>query len=97
MNHFIPAMTDPLGRHWQQPRSEDILIDGSHAVMDRQTFCSLADYSRSMPSGVYAGKMWKAITQDGRPFLCWYGLVDGRQDICSCNSREILIAEESHE
>lgn len=89
----IPPMTDPLGRHWQQPAAEGILIDDTFAVMDSQTYRALAEYSGSVPSGVYPGKMWKAVTQDGRKFLRWYGTVEDRNDICSCNAREILIAE----
>lgn len=92
MSNNIPAMTDPLGRHWQQPGADSILIDDTHAIMDRQTFDSLADYSRSVPSGVYPGKMWKAIMEDGQKFLRWYGIADDFR-LCTCNEREILIAE----
>lgn len=92
----IPPMTHPLGKHWQQPSADSILIDDTHAIMDSKALDSLADYSRSMPSGVYPGKMWKAIAKDGRRFLCWYGLVNGREDICSNNFREILIVEASN-
>lgn len=92
----IPPITDPLGRHWQQPGAEKILIDDSHAIMDRQTFDALADYSCSVPSGVYPGKMWKAVASDGRKFLRWYGIADDLR-LCTCNQREILIAESTHD
>ncbi|RJT26885.1 hypothetical protein [Buttiauxella izardii] len=91
----IPPMADPLGRHWQQPTAEGILIDGKHAVMDNQTFSALAEYSGSVPSGVYPGKMWKAISSDGRKFLRWYGIADDLR-LCTCNQREILIVEASN-
>lgn len=93
-SNIIPVMTDEMGRYWQQPERESILIDDSHAVMSEKDFEYLANYSHSIPSGVYPGKMWKAIMQDGRNFLYWYsGVVDGR---CAINRREILIVEGQH-
>lgn len=90
---MIPAMTDPLGRHWHQPSRDVIAIDDTHAVMSRQSFDQLPEYSRSRPSGVYPGKMWKSITRDDTPYLCWYGIVEGRDDLCSNNSRLILLCD----
>lgn len=89
----IPAMTDPLGRHWTQPSLNEIAVDDTHAVMSRRSFDLLPDYSRSRPTGVYPGKMWKVITRDGTPYLCWYGIVEGRDDLCSNNNRQILICD----
>lgn len=89
---MIPPIEHPLGRHWSQPDPSTILVDDTHAVMTRQQFDELAEYSRSMPSGVYPGKMWKCITRDDVPYLCWYGIVEGRPDLCSNNSRQILLA-----
>lgn len=93
--NIIPAMTDPLGRHWDQPPRECILLDDTHAIMSSQAFKALHDYSRSMPSGVYPGKMWKAIMPDGQAFLRWFGIVVGNPDVCSNNQREILIVDNS--
>ena len=92
---MIPLMTHPLGQYWQQPARDAILVDDKHAVMSRASFRQLAEYSSSRPSGVYPGKMWKAITLDGTAYLCWYGIVPGRDDLCSNNSRLILICDES--
>lgn len=86
-------MTNPLGKHWTQPNHENILIDDTHVIMSSKDFNLLAEYSNSIPSGVYAGKMWKAIAQDGRAFLRWFGLVEGRDDLCSNNQREIIIID----
>ncbi|KGP01105.1 hypothetical protein JT27_15005 [Alcaligenes faecalis] len=88
---MIPPITDPLGRHWSQPDPAGFLLDDTHAVMTQRQFDSLADYSRSMPTGVYPGKCWKAVMSDGRSYLRWYGIVEGRDDLCSNNQREILI------
>lgn len=57
-------MTHPLSRHWDQPKSVEILLDDTHALMSKKTFLSLHEYSCSNPSGVYDGKMWRRY--DGR-------------------------------
>lgn len=93
--HVIPDITDRLGKFWRQPDRSRVLVDSVHALMTTATFDALHEYSSSMPSGVYPGKMWKAIADDGQAFLCWYGIVDGRDDVCSNNHRKILIVEES--
>lgn len=98
----IPPMVDPLGRYWKQPSPERILVDDTHALMDRATFTQLQDYSSSMPSGVYIGKMWsrhdgiydlKFLASGGKPewLLVWYG-ASADPGMCSINSRQILIA-----
>lgn len=87
--NIIPEMTDAMGKYWHQPDRKNILIDDTHAAMSERDFESLADYSRSVPSGVYPGKMWKLIMQDGRKLLCWFsGEREGR---CNIFRREILI------
>ncbi len=91
---MIPPMTDPLGRFWKQPACAEILVDSKHAVMSRGSFNQLSEYSTSRPTGVHPGKMWKAIAPDGMPYLCWYGIVDGRDDLCSNNARPILICDD---
>ncbi|MCS2198022.1 hypothetical protein NXW20_21580 [Bacteroides faecis] len=53
-------MTHPYGMCWQQPPTYLILIDDTHAVMSRLDFEILMDYTRSQPSALYNGKMWKA-------------------------------------
>lgn len=68
---FIPPITDPMGKHWKQPKVEDILIDDTTAMMTQTTFNQLAEYSTSLPSGKYAGKMWKSRGTDGW-YLRWY-------------------------
>lgn len=103
MNHQIPPMTEPLGRYWKQPARERILIDDTHAMMTADDFALLAEYSTSRPSGVYPGKMWRAELrpprdlahplQPSRWFLCWYGEVPGRPDLCSNHHREVILVD----
>ena len=88
----IPAMTHELGKDWSQPARDAVLVDDTHAVMDTVAFDQLAEYSSTLPSGVYPCKMWKALSQ-GRWMLRWYGLVEGKPDLCSNNQVEILRCE----
>ena len=92
--NFIPPITDPLGKHWEQPDRARILIDDTHAVMSQDDFEKLLDYTASQPTGTYVGKMWRA--QYGKPgsrkwYLCWFGK-DPDPKFLSNNYREILIA-----
>lgn len=98
MINTIPPITDPLGRHWQQPDTTAILIDDTHAVMDSATFKRLAEYSATRPTGVYPGKMWRrhdglfdphCKPEDRRWLLMWFGECDDPTK-CSCNWRIIL-------
>jgi len=65
-------MVHELGKHWPQPPLSEILVDDIHALMSERTLGRLSEYSASVPSGVYAGKMWKRRVYAGW-FLCWYG------------------------
>ena len=95
----IPPITDPMGRNWDQPDRKLIEVDGKHALMDRTSFEQLKEYSSTIPTGVYPGKMWKrhdgefdprCRPQDCRWLLCWYGPV--QDDRCGINFREIILA-----
>jgi hypothetical protein len=90
----VPKITDPMGKHWEQPDAAGFAIDDSFAMMTQSDFDKLHDYSHSQPTEVYPGKMWRA--QYGKPgekkwFLCWFGISD-RPGFVSNNYREILIA-----
>lgn len=101
MKNAIPEMTDPLGRHWTQPNRANIVIDDEHALLTKADFAMLPEYSGTIPSGVYPGKMWRRLDglfdsavgpSDRKWLLCWFGFgIDkGR---CSINFREVLIAD----
>lgn len=98
--NVIPPITDPLGRHWEQPSLDRILIDDTHAVMDKAAFWELRNYSSTIPTGVYPGKMWRAqvfltvgANSPSKWVLRWFGEVEGRPDLCSNNQRDILVEE----
>ena len=86
----IPPMTDPLGKHWEQPRDiRHAPMNGTHVLLDRIQFNQLHDYSASIPSGVYDGKCWR-IRYRGVHYLRWYGpCADPKQ--CAIEQRIIAI------
>lgn len=87
---IIPQITDPLGKNWKQPHRRYIEVDDTHALMSEQTFKGLLEYSCTIPSGKYEGKMWKA-NRSGKWYLAWYG-PDLEPGYLSIEWREILIA-----
>lgn len=90
MINKIPPITEPIGASWQQPKREDVVIDELYALMTQADFDLLKNYSNSLPSGVYAGKMWKRF-ESGMWYLVWYGLHEDANK-CTIESRVILIA-----
>lgn len=84
MEHPIPP-ADFMGNQvmWCQPKREDILVDEEFAVMSQETFEALMEYSRSIPTGAYDGKMWKRLQQH-RTLLCWFAPTDylDRKHVC---------------
>ncbi len=70
---LIPDIKDPIGKYWSQPKQEDFLyIEPEDViVMSELVLESIKEYSRSIPSGVYEGKMWRSWS--GKCWqLCWY-------------------------
>jgi hypothetical protein len=95
---MIPAMTDPMGAHWPQPCHAAVLVDDTHAVVSTADFLLLREYSGTLPSGVYPGKMWRRHNGIHDPqcsvpvwLLCWYG-DSPHPNRCSINSRILLVA-----
>lgn len=66
----IPKMTEPLGRYWDQPKGlrDRVQLHPTYAVILKRDWEALPVYDISMPSGVYAGKVWRC-----KDCLCWYG------------------------
>lgn len=88
---MIPPITDPMGAYWNQPSRDDILVDEQYAVMTMPTFTALLEYSTSLPSGVYDGKMWRRTDRESCVnWLAWYGPSD-KPGMCSISHREILL------
>jgi hypothetical protein len=89
----IPPITRELGKYWEQPQRSEILLDENHAVMSRATFQKLAEYSTTVPTGVYEGKMWRRREPSRGWLLAWYG-PHPTLGICSINLRQIVMTDD---
>lgn len=87
----IPAMTHPLSKNWRQPTRESVHLFDDKAFIDRGDFNILPEYSCTIPTGVYEGKMWKR--REGVEWLiCWYGpSLD--PDECRIHYRKLVIVD----
>lgn len=95
-NNTIPLITHPFGRAWQQPPTYLILVDDTHAVMSRLDFQILMDYTRSQPSALYNGKMWKTQLESedaAKWFLCYCHNENNKTSEIDIAYREILIID----
>lgn len=100
---FIPPITDPLGRHWDQPDMTAVEFDDTHALLTQAQFDGLPEYTTTTPGGVYPGKCWKAQgliwperhggfpKPTGKWYLRWYGESTIGPGFCSNHQREIII------
>jgi hypothetical protein len=87
----IPPITDPLGRHWEQPDPSQISIDETHALMEMKDFDKLHDYSISRPTAIYVGKMWKTYwPKHDRWYLHFIG-PNEKPDTVTEHTRQIIV------
>ena len=92
----IPPMTHVLSRAWHQPDHRRWVFDEMHVIMPKEDFELLAEYSCSVPSGVYEGKMWRRrVPYEDAPshtwYLCWYDVSKKGPNFCATKQREILL------
>ncbi|NTG22019.1 hypothetical protein G6L00_16395 [Agrobacterium rhizogenes] len=100
----IPEITDPLGKHWDQPKDiRSAPMDGALVLLTRSQFNRLSEYSATLPSAVYPGKCWKRAepgpAAPGSPkrrgpmrwLLVWYGEHATDSKLCTIERREIRI------
>jgi hypothetical protein len=91
---MIPAMDHPLSVYWHQPDRSRVLIDDKHAVMSLSDLKILHEYSSSIPTGAYVGKMWKCrVTTEAEQYwqLVWYDEHDDPK-LLAIKRRRILVA-----
>jgi hypothetical protein len=92
----LPQMVHPLSKYWSQPSRHQVAVYDDIAIMDRSTLARMADYSLSIPTGAYEGKMWRQ-SNGGSWRFCWYGPSDD-PDKVSIHSRPIrLIRDEDRQ
>ena len=89
--NIIPAITSSLGMYWKQPPLSEITITDDAALMNRKAFNELAEYSASVPTGVYVGKIWKCEISGMVWLLRWYTFSNDGADYCTIQSRQITI------
>lgn len=96
----IPPMTHPLSQHWRQPSVDLILVDEMHAVMSLATLKALPEYSWTIPTGVYEGKMWRCHAAEGDCYewlLRWYDADPADAKCCLIFTRGVLLLNEQEE
>lgn len=95
-DNVIPPMTHPLSRGWDQPNTALVAIDDTTSAMPNSVFTRLMEYSSTMPSGAYEGKMWKAhVLSKTENFwqLRWYGYSKIGPGHVSNNVRRIVLTD----
>jgi len=92
----IPAMTDPLGRHWSQPADiREAPMDDDHVLLTVAQIDALPVYDRGYPSGCYDGKCWLRHGNGDVFWLCWYH-PHPKPGTIGIGSREVLVIGEDH-
>lgn len=91
----IPKITDKLGDTWVQPSHSEIKFSSDgYAVITQDGVDQLVEYSTSIPSGVYAGKMWKRKDRfSDDEYLCWFQNSPSEPYCCEVKYRKILLQE----
>ena len=82
-----------MGKYWKQPNLASIQVDETHALMSLADLRQLAEYSCSIPTGTYVGKMWKCrVEEKDEQYwqLVWY---DEHEDpkLLAIKRRRILV------
>ena len=86
--NYIPEMTNELGKYWDQPSRDEMEFSENEVFMDDNTFKQLKNYSTSVPTGCYEGKMWKSLGAKGW-YLRWYANLNPTH--CQIKSKLIFI------
>jgi hypothetical protein len=89
--HPIPLMTHPLSIYWKQPDRKSIEIDGEYALMNEESFKLLPEYSSTLPSGIYDGKMWKCNSKVEGWLLGWYATCEDPNYYKTCAKKIKII------
>jgi len=87
----IPPMTDSRGTHWEQPSRSEVYTDDTNAYMTTKSAKKLMRYDRSVPSGVYDGKMWVCLYGD-EDHLLWFEPAED-PNMCATGHRKLVIME----
>lgn len=96
---IIPTITHELGAGWRQPDRKKIFIGDKFAFMTEKTLKELYNYSGSIPTGVYEGKMWRSESVIKKlnktiNYLRWW-TVSEDPNKCKNEVREVSLITES--
>lgn len=94
---MIPPITNHDGIvNWNQPKDiRTAPMDDTHVLLTREQLAGLAEYSRSVPDGVYPGKCWKArhiVGGISEWYLKWYEET-GHPRYCNVEVRKVVIGK----
>lgn len=64
----------------KQPNRADVLISDEEALLSKEAYNMLQEYSRTLPTFKCAGRMWKAVI-DGESYLRWFSEIDHKNQI----------------
>jgi len=64
-------------------------MDDVDVLLSERQLSELAEYTTTLPSGVYPGKCWKRKSTNGW-LLCWYG-EETPQHQCPIDFRHVLV------
>lgn len=81
-----------MGKYWDQPSRDSIKFEDNVAEMSLEDFHKLHEYSSTIPTGTYVGKMWKAL-RGGLWYLVWYD-VDPDPKMLAIKSRLIRFPDD---
>lgn len=96
MATVIPEMTHPLSNLWSQPATDKIVLGKETCMMTEAIFNQLKEYSTTIPTGVYSGKMWRRQHKQNEWYLCWYGWEENNEkgeEVCPVHFRKIDIVD----
>lgn len=89
----IPKMTHELSTAWEQPAHSEIkFTSDGYSVVTKEGLEQLKQYDTSLPSGVYAGKMWKRA-EGNSMYLCWYQDSPDEPGKCDIKYRKIMLMQ----
>lgn len=101
----VPSVHTEWVKLWDQPDPNAFAWDlaEKEVFLSEAEFNGLREYSRSNPSGVYPGKMWKARISDGQWILHFFGFSykAGTNEInekkCSYNTYKLIVIKKTNE
>lgn len=70
----VPPITDRRGNAWKQPNPKEFAFDehNDYVLMTFKQFEQLREFSETIPTSIYSGKMWRGSDDGQTWFLHWW-------------------------